>query len=88
MGVGTLAVICAKLIEHGLPPDTPAALIERATLPDQRRVVGTVQTLPALAVQYQVKAPALIVVGAVVALHERIGPDALAAHVAVNAACC
>ena len=88
MGVGTLAVICAQLIAHGLPADTPAALIERATLPDQRRVVGTVQTLPALGVEHQVKAPALIVIGATVALHERIGPDALAAHAAASAASC
>lgn len=82
MGVGTLPVICTQLIAHGLPPDTPAALIERATLPDQRRVVGTVQTLPALGVEHQVKAPALIMVGATVALCERIGPEALAVHAA------
>jgi uroporphyrin-III C-methyltransferase len=50
MGVGTLPVICTKLVEHGLPGHTPAALVERATRPDQRTIVGTLETLPALSV--------------------------------------
>lgn len=86
MGVGTLPIISAQLIAHGMPPGTPAALIERATLPEQRRVVGSVQTLPDLAVQHQIQAPALIVIGATVALHARIGPDALALHAAAAVA--
>jgi len=86
MGVGPLPTISAQLIAHGMPPDTPAALIERATLPEQRRVVGTVQTLPELALAHEVKAPALIMLGATVALHGRIGPDALAAFATASAA--
>lgn len=82
MGVGTLGVICSKLIEHGLASDTPAALVERATLPGQRCIVGTLQNLPALSVTHQVSPPALIMIGHTVALHDRIGPDALAATVA------
>lgn len=78
MGVGTLAVICAKLVEHGLAPDTPAALVERATLPEQRCIVGTLQTLPALGVEHRVSPPALIMVGGTVALHAHIGAAALA----------
>ena len=80
MGVGTLPIICAELVKHGMAPDTPAAVIERATLPGQRTVVGSVQTLPALAVQHAVRAPALIVIGSTVSLHEHLGPGALAAH--------
>ena len=80
MGVGTLPTICAELVKHGMAPDTPAAVIERATLPGQRTVVGTVQTLPALAVQHAMRAPALIVIGTTVALHEHLGPGALAAQ--------
>ena len=74
MGVGTLAVICAQLIAHGLPPDTPAATIERATCADQRTVVGTLTTLPTLALLHAVKPPALIMIGAVVALHDTLAP--------------
>jgi uroporphyrin-III C-methyltransferase len=76
MGVGTLPVICAKLIEHGLPADTPAATIERATRRDQRTVDGTLQTLPALALQHGVQPPALIIIGGVVSLHRTLAPAA------------
>jgi uroporphyrin-III C-methyltransferase len=86
MGVGTLAVICAKLIEHGLPSTTPAAIVERATLPDQRSIVGTLQTLPALALTHRVNPPALIMVGETVALHARIGAQALLSNVAAEPA--
>lgn len=72
MGVGALSAICARLIHHGLPPDTPAAVVERATLPTQRVIAGTVQTLPTLALVHDVCAPALIFVGGVVALHEEL----------------
>ena len=79
MGVGSLPVICAQLIAHGLSPDTPAAVVERATLPEQRTVAGSLQTLPTLALVHDVKAPALIIIGGVVALHEQLG-DARAGH--------
>ncbi len=72
MGVGTLPVICEQLIAHGLPSDTPAATIERATRPDQRVVTGTVATLPTLALVHDVKPPALIMIGGVVSLHEQL----------------
>ncbi len=73
MGVGTLPVISAQLQAHGLAGDTPAAIIERATLPEQRTVVGTLATLPQLARQHDVRAPALIVIGTVVTLHAQLG---------------
>lgn len=73
MGVGTLPTISAQLQAHGLAGNTPAALIERATLPDQRSIVGTLATLPTLARQHDVRAPALIVIGTVVALQRELG---------------
>ncbi len=76
MGVGTLPIICAQLIAHGLPASTPAAMIERATLPGQRSIVGTLQTLPQLSVAYGVNPPALVMIGDTVALHARIGSSA------------
>lgn len=76
MGVGTLPTICAQLIAHGLPVNTPAAMIERATLPGQRSIVGTLQTLPALSVAHGVHPPALIMIGDTVALQARIGSPA------------
>ena len=76
MGIGTLGVICRELMAHGLPADTPAALIERATWPQERSVFGTLQTLPDLQVAHHIKPPALIMIGETVALHARIGPSA------------
>ncbi|QCB46231.1 uroporphyrinogen-III C-methyltransferase [Hydrogenophaga sp. PAMC20947] len=76
MGVNNLPEICRQLIAHGLPQDTPAALVERATLPEERCITGTLADLPTLAVTHGVKPPALIMVGAVVALHHELGPQA------------
>ncbi len=68
MGLAALPLICERLMAHGLAPDTPAALVEHATLPDQRCLAATLETLPALAQVQAVKAPALLVVGTVVKL--------------------
>lgn len=40
MGLSTLPALVSKLIQHGLPPDTPAAAVERGTTP-QQRIVST-----------------------------------------------
>jgi uroporphyrin-III C-methyltransferase len=82
MGVGTLPIICAQLIAHGLPADTPAAVVERASLPGQRTVQGTVQNLPALAQAQAVQTPALIVIGGVVGLHAQLAAAALPVQLA------
>jgi uroporphyrin-III C-methyltransferase len=73
MGLGALSNICRQLVAHGLPGDTPAAVVEQATTPRQRVVAGTLLTLPLLAQVNEVAAPALIVVGEVVRLHGALG---------------
>ncbi len=70
MGVGALAQICEGLIAHGMPAPMPAALVEKATLPDQRVTQGTLATLPALA--RGAKPPALLIVGEVVRLRSKL----------------
>jgi uroporphyrin-III C-methyltransferase/precorrin-2 dehydrogenase/sirohydrochlorin ferrochelatase len=72
MGLGTLPTIARRLIEHGRGAGTPAAVIERATTDRQRVVTGTLATLPDLAKAHAVKPPALVIVGEVVALRERL----------------
>ena len=72
MGVGNLPTICGELVRHGLPAQTPAALVEQASLPGQRCITGTLQDLPQLAQQHRVRAPALIVVGEVVGLQPQL----------------
>jgi uroporphyrin-III C-methyltransferase/precorrin-2 dehydrogenase/sirohydrochlorin ferrochelatase len=70
MGVGALARICEGLVEHGMPAATPAALVERATLPEQRVTEGTLENLPLLT--RDAKPPALLIVGEVVRLRAKL----------------
>jgi uroporphyrin-III C-methyltransferase len=70
MGLEAVADVCADLLRDGLPRSTPAAVVSRGTLPDQEVVVATLATLPAAA--EGLRSPALLVVGEVVALRERL----------------
>ena len=72
MGVHGLASICEGLVDNGLPPDTPAALVEKATLPAQRVVEGTLASLAETASREKIKPPALLIVGEVVRLRPRL----------------
>lgn len=76
MGLSTLARVCAQLIAHGLPADTPAAVIERATCPEQRTIVGNLQSLASLVTLHDVRSPALVMIGTVVSLHETLSSGA------------
>lgn len=71
MGVSALPDICSGLIRAGKPSGTPAAVLEKGTTFAQRRVVGTLETLPELAKLEQIGTPGLIVVGEVCTLAER-----------------
>jgi uroporphyrin-III C-methyltransferase/precorrin-2 dehydrogenase/sirohydrochlorin ferrochelatase len=76
MGVAHLERICARLRAAGADPQRPAALIERATLPGQRLVRGTLASIATLAHQAAISPPALLVVGEVAALaHSCAGCD-------------
>lgn len=69
MGVSHLDGIVAKLRDAGAGADRPAAIVERATLPEQRTVRGTLETIATLARDAEVKAPALLIVGDVTAFN-------------------
>ena len=68
MGVTALPVIVRGLLEAGMDPDTPAAMVENGTLPTQRRCDATLSGLPERAAEMGIHSPALIVVGGVCAL--------------------
>jgi uroporphyrin-III C-methyltransferase/precorrin-2 dehydrogenase/sirohydrochlorin ferrochelatase len=65
MGVAQLPRIVEHLRAHGAPGQRPVAIVERATLPEQRVIAGTLETIQALAQREQVVAPALLIVGEV-----------------------
>jgi uroporphyrinogen III methyltransferase/synthase len=68
MGVATLAEVTAELLAAGRDPDTPVALVERATLPDGRTLVATLATVAPCAAAWGARSPATLVVGPVVEL--------------------
>lgn len=72
MGMRKLPALMQLLIEHGRDPETPAAVVQHASLPQQRCVVGTVATIGALAREAGLGLPALTIVGEVVRLRETL----------------
>jgi len=66
MGVREIENIVRQLIDHGLPGNTLAAVIERGTLPSQRVFETTLRELPETVAQHRVRPPALFVLGDVV----------------------
>lgn len=72
MGLLGLSILCQQLIHHGLTADTPAAIIQQGTTPQQKIITGTLRTLPENAAAAKLKAPTLIIVGNVVQLREKL----------------
>lgn len=72
MAISRLADICAQLMQHGLPPDTPAGVIERGTTEAQRVCVATLADLPGKVKDAGIRPPALTVIGGVVGLYPRL----------------
>lgn len=72
MGLGALPEIARQLVVHGMPANTPAAIIEKGTTKDQRVAAGTLQTLPELVRNMGLESPSLIIVGQVVTLKPRL----------------
>lgn len=72
MGLTMAADLCQAFIAHGKAPDTPAAVVEWATTQRQRTVIGTLESLPQVISRYEVRSPALIIVGEVVNLADKL----------------
>src|SRR5699024_9259570 len=71
MGVGKLPDYTAALREAGMDDETPVALVERASRPDQRVVTGTLDSIADVADEEGVEPPAITVIGGVVGKRER-----------------
>jgi uroporphyrinogen III methyltransferase/synthase len=72
MGMKNLPEIVDRLIEHGRSPDTPVAVIREGTTPQQETVVGRLNDIVTKVKEYHLTPPAVIVVGEVVGLREKL----------------
>ncbi len=72
MGLTGIGTICRELVANGKPPQTPVAVISKGTLPTQRVQISTLNTLPHDLQQNPLSAPTLIIIGGVVALHDKL----------------
>ena len=83
MGVTGVAHIQAELLSH-LPPHTPVAVVQHASLPQQRHVVCTLQHLGDTLATSGLGSPSVIVVGDVLqglqALSPGVAPASPAEH--------
>lgn len=72
MGVASLEVLCRELIAHGMPPETPAALVQQGTTRKQKVYGGVLSELARLPRQYDIRPPAMAIIGEVVKLREQL----------------
>ncbi|MCK2005429.1 uroporphyrinogen-III C-methyltransferase [[Brevibacterium] frigoritolerans] len=72
MGMKNLPYICKQLRSCGMKPETPIAVIEQGTTGFQRTITGTIDSIGAIVKREQVANPAMIVIGEVVNLSERL----------------
>jgi len=72
MGLTTLDTITEGFLSHGADPDTPAAVIENGTRAGQRVITGTLKSLLAKSTAAEIKSPALIIIGSVVSLQDKL----------------
>jgi uroporphyrin-III C-methyltransferase len=71
MGIRRVDSIVANLLKNGMSRSTPAAVIERATLPDERGTICRLSELPEIIKQENYSSPAILVIGKVVELSPR-----------------
>lgn len=69
LSTGLLEQLERQLVEGGYTPDTPAAIVYKATWPDEEKYVCTVSDLAKTAKEHQITKTALIIVGDVVTHH-------------------
>ena len=72
MGLSSLDALSEQFIARGADPDTPAAIIDNGTRPEQKVAVGTIADLEKMAEKEGLKGPAMIVIGSVVGLRDKL----------------
>jgi uroporphyrin-III C-methyltransferase/precorrin-2 dehydrogenase/sirohydrochlorin ferrochelatase len=72
MGVGSLPAVVSLLVEHGMDPETPAAMVEQGTTSSQRRVISTLSQLPGAVEAAGFRPPALFAIGPTIQHAEKL----------------
>ncbi len=72
MGLSSLKILSEGFANHGVDPDTPAAIIDNGTRPNQRIITGTIADLYQKATDANFTGPSLIIIGGVVTLREKL----------------
>lgn len=72
MSVSSIEEICNGCLLAGMKKDMPAAIIENATTVIQRKFIGTLETLPNIALQNNITSPSVIIIGNVCELSEKL----------------
>lgn len=72
MGLGTLDILMNGFINKGVPKDTPVAVIDNGTRPDQQVVIGALDTIFERTNAANLTGPSLVIVGTVVSLGEKL----------------
>lgn len=72
MGLRALPEIVRQLLAHGAHPSTPAAVVARGTMPDERTVLGTLVTIASQAEDAALEPPAILIVGEVVRVRQTL----------------
>lgn len=80
MGATRIERVAKELLAAGCDPATPVAVIENGTMPDQRTTTGSLESIGDRAIEVGVRAPAVVVVGEVAALHDATNPRPSTGH--------
>ncbi len=72
MGMGNLPEIADRLVEHGRPVGTPAAVIQNGTRPEQVTVTGTLENIVSRVKEHNLASPAIIIIGEVAGLRDKL----------------
>ncbi len=73
MGLSSLKILSEGFASHGVDPDTPAAIIDNGTRPNQRIITGTIADLYRKATEAKFTGPSIIIIGGVVTLRDKLG---------------
>ncbi len=72
MGLSSLKILSDNFAAHGVDPETPAAIIDNGTRPNQRVVTGTISNLYEKATAENFTGPSIIIIGGVVTLRDKL----------------